>query len=61
MALGLGQVAALAYGLSDFIAGLLSRRVHYALVARVLGEPFRRRRAVGLLMAGIAVALIVLA
>jgi uncharacterized membrane protein len=33
VALGLG--AALAYGLGDFIAGRLSRRVHYAVVAMV--------------------------
>ena len=33
MAIILGLIAALAYGLSDFVAGLLSRRVHYALVA----------------------------
>jgi uncharacterized membrane protein len=31
----LGLTAALAYGLSDFIAGLLSRRIHYALVALI--------------------------
>jgi uncharacterized membrane protein len=29
----LGLAAALGYGTSDFVAGLLSRRVHYALVA----------------------------
>jgi drug/metabolite transporter (DMT)-like permease len=35
MAVLLGLGAALAYGLGDFLAGLLSRRVHYALVAVV--------------------------
>lgn len=34
-AIVLGLTAALAYGLSDFVAGLLSRRVHYALVALI--------------------------
>ncbi len=33
MAVLLGLAAALGYGLSDFVAGVLSRRVHYALVA----------------------------
>jgi uncharacterized membrane protein len=37
MAIVLGLAAALAYGLGDFVAGLLSRRVHYALVA-VIGN-----------------------
>jgi drug/metabolite transporter (DMT)-like permease len=35
IAVVLGLGAALAYGLSDFIAGRLSRRMHYALVALV--------------------------
>jgi uncharacterized membrane protein len=34
-AIVLGLTAALAYGLSDFIAGILSRRVHYSLVALI--------------------------
>jgi uncharacterized membrane protein len=33
----LGLAAALSYGLSDFLGGLLSRRVHYAIVA-VIGN-----------------------
>jgi uncharacterized membrane protein len=36
-AIALGLTAAFAYGLSDFVAGLLSRRVHYSLVA-VIGN-----------------------
>jgi drug/metabolite transporter (DMT)-like permease len=35
VAIALGLVAALAYGSSDFVAGLLSRRVHYAVVAMI--------------------------
>jgi drug/metabolite transporter (DMT)-like permease len=35
MAVVLGLAAALAYGLSDFVAGRLSRRVHYAQVALI--------------------------
>jgi uncharacterized membrane protein len=34
-AIVLGLVAAFAYGLNDFVAGLLSRRVHFALVALI--------------------------
>jgi hypothetical protein len=33
MAVLLGLVAALGYGVSDFVGGVVSRRVHYALVA----------------------------
>jgi drug/metabolite transporter (DMT)-like permease len=35
MPIVLGLAAALSYGLSDFVAGLLSRRIHYAQVALV--------------------------
>jgi uncharacterized membrane protein len=35
MPIVLGLVAAFAYGLSDFVAGIVSRRVHYALVALI--------------------------
>src|SRR3990170_2124335 len=35
LAIALGLGAAVAYGLGDFIAGRLSRRVHYALVALI--------------------------
>ena len=37
MAVALGLAAALAYGLGDFLAGLLSRRLHYVLV-EVIGH-----------------------
>jgi uncharacterized membrane protein len=35
MAIALGLLAAVAYGLSDFLGGLLSRRIHYAAVALI--------------------------
>lgn len=35
MTIVLGLAAALAYGMSDFVAGLLSRRVHFAQVALI--------------------------
>jgi uncharacterized membrane protein len=35
MAIGLGLLAALAYGLSDFVGGLLSRRIHYTFVSAI--------------------------
>ncbi len=35
MSIVLGLVAALAFGISDFVAGLVSRRIHYSLVALI--------------------------
>ena len=45
----LGLLAALGYGLSDFIAGMLSRRMHFAVVAVIAGAaaPFVTLVAVG--------------
>ena len=47
MAAILGLVAAFGYGLGDFVAGMLSRRVHFAIVAVLSG-------AVALAVAGLA-------